>query len=151
MTDNAQNQPQAHDEPFFTEDDIIHSYTRADALEDGNLVDVSQWCGGMFTVQTVVTRSVWEDCIEWSKEDTERTGMGQDTRGRAHDVLWLAFLTARSKRGSSDQRREFDVYRIPRHHKKGQRIGAQRVRLAVVVGPGDHMEPVINIMQANED
>jgi len=77
---------------FFGEPTYV--YTRAQALEDGVLVDVTEWASadkgfiGGFNCPVAMTRAIW-DKVEAPK------GSNQDTRGRAHDVLWMASLTVR--------------------------------------------------------
>ena len=72
----------------------IYAYTRAQALEDGVLVDVTEWASadkgfiGGFTCPVAMTRALW------AKVEAPR-GSIQDTRGRAHDVLWLTSLAVR--------------------------------------------------------
>ncbi|WP_325176197.1 DUF6573 family protein, partial [Xanthomonas hortorum] len=52
---------------MFTASDIIHSHTRANLLEDGDLVDVSALAREAgFKVPVAVTRAVWADCVAWS-------------------------------------------------------------------------------------
>lgn len=75
---------------MFTASDIIHTHTRADLLEDGDLVDVSalaQEAG--FRVSVAVTRAVWADCVAWSEEDTKRKHVPQDEQGRLWNVLFM--------------------------------------------------------------
>src|SRR5947209_13543473 len=70
---------------MFEEADLIHRYSRADALRDGVLIDVSQTAreaGIRWPV--ALTRAVWERCV--------RVPPGvacQDEAGRLWDVLWL--------------------------------------------------------------
>lgn len=72
---------------------IIASYSRADALEDGELVDVTEWgsaekgFAGGYHCPVAMTRALW-GLIEVKPSD--RTT--EDTRGRAHDVLFLSSL-----------------------------------------------------------
>ena len=75
----------------------VSTYSRAQAIEDGVLVDVSEWASpremmGGFVVPVAMTAALWAK-VEAPK------GSIQDTRGRAHDVLWLASLAVRMKRG----------------------------------------------------
>jgi len=84
----------------------ISIYTRQQAIEDGVLVDVSDWAGsgphgmlGGFCVPVAMTRALWEhvdidadDHAPWRDLARQR---GESTRGRAHDVLWMASLAAR--------------------------------------------------------
>jgi hypothetical protein len=88
----------------------ISVYARAQALADRVLVDVSAWAttgpDGMldgFTVPVAITRALWAvidigDARDYPHEPRWRTRArqrGESTRGRAHDVLWLAAVAAR--------------------------------------------------------
>lgn len=118
--------------PFSDPDVVIVRYTRAHALEDGVLVDVSEWASpremmGGFTIPVAFTAAVW--AIVEAPE-----GSPEDTRGRAHDVLWLASGAVRSSRT------HFTV-----------RVGNRDVRMWVHIGPGDAGESVATIMLEGED
>ena len=71
---------------MFEEADLIHSYTRADALRDGVLIDVSavaREAGIRYPV--ALTQAVWERCV------AVPPGVRcQDEAGRLWDVLWRA-------------------------------------------------------------
>jgi hypothetical protein len=139
MTDNK--------EPLFTAQDIIHTYSRAEGIADGALVDVTEAARKAgFRIPVALTRTVWADCVEWTEADHARKGTIQDEAGRLKDVLWLAFLAARNARNSD--RQIFDVLRVPR---EGRGDYPRRVQLAMHIGPGDSGEPVITIMQPSED
>lgn len=61
---------------------MIYSYTRAQALADGVLVDVSDIAREAgFRVPVALTRTAWEDCVAWSAEDSRRQ-VHQDESGR---------------------------------------------------------------------
>jgi hypothetical protein len=71
----------------------ISVYTRAQAIEDGILVDVTEWASpnqmmGGFTCPVAFTKAVWAKIEKPSKS-------GEDLRGRAHDILWMGGLAAR--------------------------------------------------------
>lgn len=76
---------------------VIFSYTREDALEDGTLVDVTEWASaekgfhGGFTCPVAFTRALWTVV----DIDSRKSRSLEDTRGRAHDVLWMASLALR--------------------------------------------------------
>lgn len=117
---------------------VIHSYTRAEALEDGVLVDVTEWAGpkgmmGGFSCPVALTSAVWS-AIESIPKRLEGIA---DVRGRAHDVLWMAACAVRRARSSSQAR--FRVI-LPR---QGERT--RNVDLLVAIGPGDAGEPVVTI------
>src|SRR5262245_51303955 len=69
----------------------ISMYTRAMALEDGALVDLSELARD-FGIRwpVAITRAAWLDCIDWDEADNKRKGTGQDAVGRACDVLAMA-------------------------------------------------------------
>lgn len=123
-------------QPTQTDDDIfgpvISTYTRTQAIDDGVLVDVTEWASsdkgfhGGFTCPVAMTQSVWA-----AVEVPERSRRSGDTRGRAHDVLWMASLTARRNAGQSIN---FAV-----------RLGRKTHVMTINAGPGDQGEFVITI------
>ena len=124
--------------------EVISSYSRAQAIGDGCLVDVSavaKEAGIKFPV--ALTRAVFEDCVAWSAEDSKRQAY-QDESGRLWDVIWM--LRCAIKNGGSEIK--YSLYRIP---KGGTGRKARLVTLKAICGPGDNAEPVITIMQLNED
>ena len=53
-----------NDDQVFSESDVIFSYTRSQAIEDGVLVDLSEWARETgFRFPVACTRAVWERCI----------------------------------------------------------------------------------------
>ena len=134
-------------EPLFTADDVIHVYTRAQALADGVLVDVSQAAREAgFRIPVALTRAAWADCVEWTEADEARKATTQDEAGRLWDVVWMAHLAARTC--GNVERCTFDLYRVPR---EGRGNRPRRVSLVMQIGPGDTAEPVITIMLPHED
>src|SRR5947209_9742257 len=81
---------------MFEEADLIHRYSRADALRDGVLIDVSataREAGIRWPV--ALTRAVWERCVA-----VPPGVVCQDEAGRLWDVLWLLTLAARRSEGA---------------------------------------------------
>lgn len=125
---------------MFEDADLIHCYTRADAIADGVLVDVTATAREAgFRVPVALTQAAWGDCVFWSAEDNT-DGIYQDESGRLWDVLWMASLSARSNKGVSQL--SFVVLRIPRGSTTGE---PQPVSLLMDIGPGDQGEPVVTI------
>lgn len=123
----------------------ISTYTRAQALDDGVLVDVSELAkeaGFLFPV--ALTRAAWGDCVEWCEADSKRQTY-QDEQGRLWDVLWMASVAAR-RNGGSELR--FQLYRVPRG---GRGVRPRLVVLQMHCGPGDEGEPIITISMVGED
>ena len=130
-------------ENLFADAEIIHAYTRAQAIEDGELHDVSTTAKEAgFKIPTAITRAVWLDCVQWDND--EQAGY-QDESGRLWDVVWLASLAARRNGGSSIV--NFTIVRIPAD---GHSTEPQEVDLMLHIGPGDSAEPVLTIMFPNE-
>lgn len=111
----------------------IYVYSRAQALEDGMLADVSataREAGIRYPV--ALTSSVVTLC-----EPPKRSH--EDFAGRLWDVLWMLRMAMKRAPGGSDRL----LYTV--------RIGARNVQLKAVVGPGDNFEPVITVSLPEED
>lgn len=131
---------------MFDQSDLISTYTRAQAIADGVLVDVTdtaQKAGIRYPV--ALTAAVWADCVAWDATDSERKQTAQDEAGRLWDVLWMF---RQAVRGSSGNEMPFQLFRVPR---SGQCVEAKRIMLKAIVGPGDDAEPVITILMPDED
>ena len=129
--------------------EIIDGYSRAEAIEDGVLVqapdDAAAEAG--FTCPVALTSAAWSDCVAWDDSDNQRKKTVQDETGRLWDVLWMAARAARSARLRSGNI-TFTVYRVPR---PGSGTRPRQASLVVCAGPGDSGEPVITIMRPGED
>jgi hypothetical protein len=140
---NTSNQHTA--ESYFGE--VISTYTRAEAIDDGVLVDagsMAQEAG--FKWPVALTSAVWEDCVAWTDDDVEKQ-IHQDQPGRLWDLLYMASHAIRTSKDSGD-RLLSELYRVPRD---GYSTEAKPVTLQLIIGPGDHGEPVITILMLNED
>lgn len=118
--------------------DLIHEYTRAQAIADGVLVDVSREASpaemhGGFTVPVAITSSLWAAI----RAIPERLQGIADPRGRLHDVLWMAGLAARRSPGGSSV--SFVVHLLCAVTKRRNRT------LALHVGPDDDGAPCVTI------
>ena len=71
--------------------DIIHAYTRADAIADGVLHDVSHLARETgFHHPVAVAAHAWDRTVTWDHDDTS-----QDETGRLWDVLTVALAAFR--------------------------------------------------------
>lgn len=114
--------------------EVISSYSRAQAIEDGILVDVTETAreaGIKYPV--ALTRAVFEKCVALPKR---YRGL-EDVKGRLWDVLSMFRFAARI--ASADTIR----YKLI--------VSRRTVILKAVIGPGDTPEPVITIMLPEED
>ena len=120
--------------------EVIYAYTRAQALADGVLVDVSQTAREAgFRYPVALTSAVWALI-----EDIPTSLQGvEDTRGRLWDVLWMARLAAR--RGGEQILYSLILNRVVAGHRR------RHLTLKMLCGPGDDAEPVITILLPDED
>jgi len=125
---------------MFTKDDLISVYTRAEAIEDGVLVDVSEMAREAgFKWPVAVTAEVWA-IIE--NIPPKLQGF-QDIQGRLWDVVFMFKLAA--QRGNS----VIHFKMIMDRNENGKRL--RYLNLKAVAGPGDSMEPVITVMLPWQD
>ena len=120
---------------------LIFSYTRAQAIEDGVLIDVTaQAKEAGFKIHTVVTDNLFHTYIA---PPAGLEGEGQSLEGRLHDLLFRTLIAA--KASSSGDRAEFDVLFLM---KPGR---WDTVHVLAIMGPGDHGEPVLTIMLPEDE
>ena len=129
---------------LFNEMDLISVYTRAQAIEDGVLVDVSTVAReANFKIPVAVTRRLWDEYITPSPESIECSG--QSEQGRLWDVLNMLFFTIRLHPGDSSPTIFYKLYFIMKARQR------RLITLKSICGPGDNGEPVITIMLPDED
>jgi len=138
----------------------IFRYTRAQAIADGVLIDLTtasddkgqRLCAQAgFKVPVAITRTAWAQAIEaggaWKPAgdgEVLELKSGQSLTGRLWDLLWMLRLA--SDRAASTDRVHFRV--LVDVHGDGRR---KVVKLWALCGPGDDAQPVITIMLEGED
>jgi hypothetical protein len=126
--------------------DVVFRYTRRQAIADGVLVDLTPWAVEVgFRFPVACTAAVWHGHLV--PADAVRR-LGQDERGRSHDLLWASRCAIRRKPSGpaiADDPLEFDVIFVMPPGRP------ETVRLVAVCGPGDGGEPVITVMLPGED
>jgi uncharacterized protein DUF6573 len=131
---------------LFDDAEIIHSYSRAQAIEDGVLVDLRQGeleelvAQAGFKYPVACTSTVFASCIDLTPAAKRACN---DIKGRLWDILWMLKCAIRTSR--STDRITFTV-RVVR-----DRVRPTPTELVAVCGPGDTPEPVITIMFPGED
>lgn len=134
---------------------IIYSYSRAQAIEDGVLVDVSETAKEAGTkYPTALTASVWAEYVEVPEELKGH----QDLKGRLWDILWMFACAVRSGRIQGDKglfkvivaKPDEGDWRSNETAMNGNR-GQRLVTLKAVCGPSDDTTPCITIMRPEED
>lgn len=119
---------------------VIYAYTRAQAIADGALVDVTETAKEVgFKLPVVITEAL-HNRLTPTKADTS---LGQDYDGRLWDVLWLAAFTIKlADRGTDTVTFTVVLQEVEARSGQPQNID---LRLRAVCGPGDEGEPVITI------
>ena len=126
---------------------VLSTYSRAQAIADGFLVDVSETAREAgFTIPVAVTRTVWNRLVALP----EGYRGFQDERGRLWDVLWMArhYALRASDRDRvtmcvlvRDIRKDLrDSNRAPRKHFP-----------IVAIGAGDDGSPAFTVMFPEDD
>lgn len=115
---------------------VIHSYSRAQAIADGVLVDLTERSESIR--RTWVHHMACTDTV-WAIVERALEKPGQDLEEILHDVCMMAFVSARVGGAETDTVR-FKVS-----------IAGETHALKLRVGPGDTPEPVLTLMLPNED
>ncbi len=122
------------------DDEVIYSYSRAQALADGVLVDVSRMAAeANFRYPTAISADLHARITPNEREKA----LGQSYEGRLWDILFMAFITVLRQRSADQASFEvglFEAEADPPHH-----THRSTLKLWMVVGPGDQGEPVITI------
>jgi hypothetical protein len=122
-------------------ENLIYSYSRAQAIDDGVLVDVTETAKEAgFKYPVALTRTVWNGYVE-----VPAGVEGQDEAGRLWDILFMLRLAAR--RGDADS-----VILFQLHVRNDNRDRTPPlVELKAVCGPNDDGSPCITVMLPGED
>jgi hypothetical protein len=131
-----------HKDNDATDPELIGTYRRADALEDGELVDVTEAAREAgFLLPVALTRSAWALCVALSPA-AERAC--HDEQGRLWDVLWMMRSAIGRSRGSDGAEILFEVLCV------ATSVHPSGVVLRCVVGPDGDGEPVVTLMLPDE-
>lgn len=125
----------------MSESNVIFRYTRAQALEDGVLIDATELAKEAgFRIPVALTHAAWASYVAVPEGVT-----GQDETGRLWDVLTMLYHAIRRGEGGSET-----AFHL--HVRNSEEPGEPPlVELKAHCGPGDDAEPVITIMLPDED
>ena len=128
-------------------DPVISTYTRAQAIEDGILVDVSETAAQAgFRLPVALTRTAWNRLV--ALPDGYR-GF-QDEAGRLLGVLWMARHHA--LRADDKDRVRMCVHVRDIRKDLHDSMNPPRKHFPIVaIGAGDASEPVITVMFPEDD
>jgi hypothetical protein len=134
---------------------VIYAYTRAQAIEDGVLVDVSETAHEAgIKLPTVVTAAVHAEYVAVPEE----LKSFQDEAGRLWDILWMCAVAIRSGEIQGSEGIFQLIVATPEttpwrsNEKRHEGSKTQRlVTLKAVCGPADDGSPCITILRPEED
>lgn len=130
-------------EDIFDEDNLIHAYSRADALADGVLISLMQGemeavCRQHFRFPIAATVGAWA-LIQTAVQNTKYSN---DYAGVLHDILYMSRV-AGSPIGPKT--RCFGVLL------KGAAPDCHIHSFRLTCGPGDDLKPVLTLMLPGEE
>ncbi len=126
---------------------IVSLYTRAQAISDGILVDVTATAREAgFTIPMAITRTVWTRLVRLPEDYRGY----QDEKGRLWDVVWMAAVYARRNR-QTDRFTMTVLVRDIRQDGRDSRNPPRKHHPIVALSGGDDGEPVITIMFPEDD
>ena len=123
-------------------DNILHTYSRREAIDDGILIDVTDTAKEAgFKMPVAITSTVWAAYV------VVPNGVeGQDEQGRLWDVIMMLRFAIRSSTGPG----AILHYRLyVRNDNREQ--DAPPVELKAVCGPNDDGTPCVTVMLPTED
>jgi len=121
--------------------EVIIGCTRAQALDEGILVDVSTMARELgFKAPVAVTCAVWNSYVMLTPAARQARN---DEQGRLWDILWMFRNAIMCAPGASEIL--FSLYVVT------DSVRPSLVELKGVCGPGDNAEPVLTIMLPEED
>lgn len=118
---------------------VIFSYSRAQAIADGVLIDVTETAKEAgIKHPTALTAAVWAEYVEVP------AGVEcQDEQGRLWDILNMFRFAAKQSAGGTELRFEVLV--------RNDNTSPKPVTLKAICGPGDTLDPVLTILLPDED
>lgn len=121
---------------------IISSYSRAQAIEDGELVDVSETAREAgITYPVALTRALWEKLVALTP--AARRALN-DESGRLWDVIWMLRVAIKTGRITGAEG-SYQVLAVT------DRPQPTIHEVKTICGPGDTPAPVITLMLPDED
>jgi hypothetical protein len=111
---------------MFTKEDVVSTYTRAQAIEDGFLIDITASGNGLFKVPVAITCTAYTDLTHKDRKDSTTA---------IFKMLLVLFNEIKSGKGGGTQ----------------VNFRVDGIDLKSLSHPGDNGEHVITIMLPNED
>lgn len=136
----------AQEAGFWDDAEVISTYSRAQAIEDGVLADVDALFPGMareagIRYPVAMTGTAFGQYVAVPEGVT-----GQDPRGRMWDVLWMLRHAIKAAPPGQNE----IIFRLHVRNDNRDRT-PPLITLKAICGPGDTPEPIITILLPEED
>lgn len=136
-------------EPLFSEYDLIHTHTRAQAVADGDLIDVTpQALKAGLALHTACTAGLYGALVGSGPNAALRLESMLHTLRRAIEAQIREWI---SKGMVEEDEPTQTTFAMQDNHTEGLPEDGQRIDAYAAVGPGDHGESVLTIMLSYED
>lgn len=134
-------------------DEYVYKYTRAQAIEDGALIEVDEKIAteAGFKVPVALTSAIYHKYVYWTEGDNERQTY-QDESGRLWDLLYMCafYFRVAKEQGKAHEWLVFPLSVIIRDEQsRAQR--SKNVKVKAILHAGDNFEAVLTLMLPNED
>lgn len=140
--------PRDFPEPLFSEYDLIHTHTRAQALEDGDLIDVTaQAQDAGLTCPAACTAALYGQLVGNGPNAALRLEAMLHTLRRAIEAGVREWVL----QGAQGDGPKEVTFAMQDNHTEGLPEDGERVDAYAAIGPGDDGEPVLTIMLSYED
>lgn len=121
--------------------EVVHRYTRAQAIDDGVLVDVTTQAKGCgFRIPVAMTSALFNDCWKWA----EAVAQDDEEPSGERYVGWVLRFACETIRAS----KQTGTDRLPLSLSY---FAGYPVQALVHIGPGDTSEPVVTLMYPGEE
>jgi hypothetical protein len=145
------------DHPVFGKTELISVYSRAQAIDDGILIDCTRDPFDELNRNAGVTFDVAMTSAAFQRYVKVPEGFhgSQDIEGRYWDIIWM-FRSATRRSKTNDHELLFDFVCLANGTDEAndeQTCGAgyELVQLKAIAGPGDRGEPCLTFMLPSED
>jgi hypothetical protein len=124
---------------MFEDFEVVSCYTRANAIADGVLIDVTERaCQVGFKLPTVVTATVWSSIIEMGNAEIE-------------SLRLTAFLARCCSEAIYSSKQRPNARRVNFSYGDENLPVSSMHNVIIDIGPGDNAEPVLTIMFPCDD
>ena len=138
---------------LFENAEVILRYTRADALADGALVDVSETAREAgFAVPVALSAALWSDICAIPQTPEGTDNIDQSVSGRLWDVLFMGWYNiGRHGHEAGDTLAYEMLLPVAGENRQLGTPYTNKYAIKTVIGPDDNGKPCLTFMRPGED